>query len=344
LSTGARGRVIEVNAREGDVVRRGDVLMRLDTERVDADLARERLAASAAREDVARLGEQAERLARQRDAARARAEAELAQAEDDVRRDEERREADVKAARRALAEAREAEERTRGLVAKGALPRVDGERALSEVRAAEERLSRAEVAVDRSRLAARRVALEQVERDHEVQLGEVEIRRESRRTDAERSERAIVELGRERAKATLRAHVDGIVTVGDVKVGDIVDGGKPVFAIAQQKGLRVDVLVPNGDAGLLRVGMKARVKLDAFDHRKYGTLSGTVSFISPDSDIPEQPNLPVFYVVRLTLESAELAGGAVARMGMTGTAEVVTDEDRLLVMAVRKLRSKIAIR
>jgi hypothetical protein len=35
--------------------------------------------------------------------------------------------------------------------------------------------------------------------------------------------------------------------------------------------------------GHLREGLPARIKLDAFDHQRYGVATGTVSFIAPDS-------------------------------------------------------------
>ena len=61
LSASTGGRVIEVNCREGDEVRRGDVLVRLDTGRLDNDIARRKQAIQAGQlhaggRDLALLG------------------------------------------------------------------------------------------------------------------------------------------------------------------------------------------------------------------------------------------------------------------------------------------------
>src|SRR6202041_1928910 len=99
-----------------------------------------------------------------------------------------------------------------------------------------------------------------------------------------RSELANLEL--EQQQAVLIAPVDGVVTEGDVKVGDLIGPGQRVLEIAEQKGFRFEVLVPSNEVGNLRLGMPVRIKLDAFDFQKYGTLTGTVSYISPDSVDP----------------------------------------------------------
>ena len=86
LSASSGGRVVAVNFREGDVVRRGDVLVRLETARLDNEIAKQRPGDPGGEEELAKLGRLEELLARQFEAARAKAEAELAQAREEVRR------------------------------------------------------------------------------------------------------------------------------------------------------------------------------------------------------------------------------------------------------------------
>jgi HlyD family secretion protein len=51
--------------------------------------------------------------------------------------------------------------------------------------------------------------------------------------------------------------------------------------------LQVDVLVRHIDAGFVRVGQRAKVKLASYPFQKYGLLEGTVVHISADaSDSP----------------------------------------------------------
>src|SRR5262249_9737436 len=76
LSARAGGRVAEINARIGDVVRRGDVLIRLETGRLDNEIARRARIIRAAEEELARLDQLDAVLTLQNEAARAKAEAE----------------------------------------------------------------------------------------------------------------------------------------------------------------------------------------------------------------------------------------------------------------------------
>ena len=55
LSASAGGRVIEVNVREGQEVRQGDILLRLDTERLDNEMARQRRTIQAGEDELAQL-------------------------------------------------------------------------------------------------------------------------------------------------------------------------------------------------------------------------------------------------------------------------------------------------
>jgi multidrug efflux pump subunit AcrA (membrane-fusion protein) len=129
----------------------------------------------------------------------------------------------------------------------------------------------------------------------------------------------------------LRAPLDGVITSGDVKVGDLLSSGQPVVEIAEQKGFLFEVSVPSEEVGHLQVGMSARIKLDAFDYQKYGTLEGTVRFISPDSGVAEGQRAPS-YLVRIELAGEEVGRGDFhgrVKLGMAGQAEIVTGQEAL---------------
>ena len=116
------------------------------------------------------------------------------------------------------------------------------------------------------------------------------------------------------------------MTSGDVKVGDVLEAGKPVVELAQQGGFLYEAMVPSEDVGRLRLGLPARIKLDAYDYQRYGTLAGTVCFIAPDSVAPEGRHKAVF-IVRIALAGDEVGRGAFrgrVKLGMAGQAEIVT--------------------
>ena len=66
-------------------MRRGDVLIRLDTERLDNEIAKRQRAIQAGEEELAELGRLEQLLAHQFESTRAKAEAELAQTREEVR-------------------------------------------------------------------------------------------------------------------------------------------------------------------------------------------------------------------------------------------------------------------
>src|SRR5262245_6861560 len=79
LSASVGGRIVEVNGHEGDQVRRGEVLIRLETGRLDNEIARQARLIRAGDDELAHLDRLDANQARQFDAARAKAGAELAQ-------------------------------------------------------------------------------------------------------------------------------------------------------------------------------------------------------------------------------------------------------------------------
>ena len=120
LSASSGGRVVEVNFRPGDRVRRGDVLVRLDTERLDNEITRRRRVIQAGEEELARGARLRESLAAQYEAARAKAGAELAQAAEEVTDAKDKQAADVGLCQVELEAARDALARVRVLARNGA--------------------------------------------------------------------------------------------------------------------------------------------------------------------------------------------------------------------------------
>jgi HlyD family secretion protein len=94
--------------------------------------------------------------------------------------------------------------------------------------------------------------------------------------------------------------------------------------------------------------MPVRVKLDAYDFQKYGTATGTVVFIAPDSHVPESEkgrSVPV-YTIKVALDGDSVGRGAdrgPIKLGMTGQAEIMTSKERILVLLVRSIRQSISL-
>lgn len=321
-----------MNFHIGGEVKKGDVLFRLDTERIDNEIAKANRRLAAEREEAVRL-ESLLRLSREaHEVAKAKAEADLARATQE-------HESELGTARRELERAQEEEERMRGLVRAEALPHGDLDRAIARRQDAEAKLSAAE---SRTVEATRRQR-DLIDKENALRLEELELRLTAKRADASTDEKEIANLGLERSHAVVCAHVDGVVVAGELNVGDMVQPGKAVVSIAQQKGFRIDLAVSSADIGSIRVGMKARVKLDAYDYQRYGTLRGSVMSVSPDSQAQDGR---VFYVVKISLEDREVARGELrgsVKLGMTGTVEIETRRESLLSVLGRRIRNTISM-
>src|SRR5262245_33396403 len=142
LSATQGGRVVEVNFREGQEVHKGDVLLRLDTERLDHEIARRKRTIRTSEEELAKGERLKELTTRQYEASKARAEAELNQFQTEARQAKERQASDIKVARAELDTVRDEEERMRQLSG-SAVTTAERVRVRSRVLEAEEKLAKA---------------------------------------------------------------------------------------------------------------------------------------------------------------------------------------------------------
>jgi HlyD family secretion protein len=90
----------------------------------------------------------------------------------------------------------------------------------------------------------------------------------------------------------LKAPQDGTVKdVATTTVGAVVQPGTVVLTLVPtDEKLYADVSIKNEDIGFIQVGQKAQVKLAAFPFQKYGLLTGQVIRISADSTESSQSN------------------------------------------------------
>src|SRR5262249_34587045 len=153
-----------------------------------------------------------------------------------------------------------------------------------------------------------------------------------KQTEVKAAQNELDRLKLEREQAVIRAPLTGVVTTGDVKVGGILKPGEQVGEIAEEKGVRFEVQGPSEEVAHLREGMPARIRINAYDYQRYGTLDGTVCFISPDASLGEGQRA-ASYLVKIELEKDEVGRGEFhgrIKLGMEGQAEIVTEHESLL--------------
>jgi len=159
LSATAGGRVVEVKVREGDEVKKGDVLVRFDTERLANEIARQEQKLRLAEEELGKFGQMDALQTRQYEATRAKAEAERNLLLETLKRNKERQTAEAKEIEVELTTARDDEARLRLLVDRRAAARADLVAASTRRQALENRLERARVPAEEGQLETARQSL-----------------------------------------------------------------------------------------------------------------------------------------------------------------------------------------
>jgi hemolysin D len=157
------------------------------------------------------------------------------------------------------------------------------------------------------------------------------------RTEASRQAAAAqqeVRKGRVRGDLLrLTAPVDGTVQQLAVHtVGGVVSPAQPLMQIVpKQTTVEMEAFLENRDVGFVKEGQTARIKIDAFEYTKYGTLDATVGHVSRDA-IQDEKRGPI-YAVKLVLHRPvlQVAGEAVPiTAGMSGSVEIKTGSRRLI--------------
>jgi HlyD family secretion protein len=354
LNSELEGRVIEAPFAEGDVVRQDDVLVRLDTARIDNAIARLQRTIEASEEELAKLTGLETLQTLQLNSAQDKAQAELLQAEAALARDTQRRTSEI---RRMQAEVKAAEDylrRCQKLRDSRSITEQELLKAETDLRGVQEKLVQAELPVDEGPVAIARHAVKVVQRDFAVRQAELEARKAVKLGEAEAARKELANLHLERAETVLRSPLDGVVVAGHVKLGDVLQPGKPVFELASQRGHLFEAVVPSHDVGNLRVGLPVKIKFDAYDYQKYGVLAGTVSYVSPDSRVADQEQTqsnaevhePAAYLVRIELHADAVGRGELrgrVKLGLGGTAEIVTGRESLLEIFVKRIRQSISL-
>lgn len=342
------GRVTASLIDEGATVRCGDVLLQLDTRELDNRFAQLQRTARTTEEELDRLRTLATLLSEQFDTAIGKAQAELVQAETEFTRNSLQRESEVRHAQAELDAARDHSQRCEKIAAARALPQSQVIEAQTRLRLADERLVQAQLPLSRDQVSIHRRALELVERDFAVRRAELDTRIVNKEGELEAAKRELANLQIQQSKARLVAPTDAIVVSGRVQPGDVVASGKPIAELAPQRGFRFEAIVPSSDVGLLQVGMPVQIKFDAYDYQKYGILAGTVQYISPDSKWSESSDRPrgAAYLVRIELHADEVVRGHLCgkvKLGLGGTAEIVTGRESILAILVKRIRSAISL-
>ncbi|MFO1248874.1 MAG: HlyD family type I secretion periplasmic adaptor subunit [Alphaproteobacteria bacterium] len=129
----------------------------------------------------------------------------------------------------------------------------------------------------------------------------------------------------------LVAPVDGVVQqVADRSTGSVLREAETLVTIVPDGAdLYVEANVPSRDVSYLRIGDTVRVKLEAYPFQRFGTVSGVLTVLSPDSQPIKEGDDGSKLVYRAQVKLNDSAGRLAARNiylkpGLVASAEIKT--------------------
>jgi len=311
LSFKVPGRLVALTVREGDFVRKGDVIARLDQDQTLEQKRRDEAQVSNARSQF--------------DQARTSVELERATLGDDIAA----RRADLAQARAHLEELlngsrpqeiQQAEAAVADATTQAQLAKDDWDRAQALYKTDD--ISRAQYEQYRTRFNSTNALLRQAEkryalvkegpRQEDIQQGraqvahaeaalkmsqanELELKRREQDIDARRAQmdQARAQVGItdvQLSDLTLHAPMDGVVLVKAAELGEVLAAGSTVITLGDIDRPWVRAYVNERDIGRLRLGEPATVRTDSYRDK---TFSGRVSFIASEAEFtPRQIQTP----------------------------------------------------
>lgn len=335
VSTKVAGRIREIQVREGDPVKAGQVIAVIDDEQVRAREEQERskvLQAEArvlsAQQQIAVLNAQLEESNIGVDQARIDAQGRVSQAEAQVAHAE----AQLAQADADYGQARYDEQRYTTLASDGDVPERTGRQArtTAEAQAAAVRAARKQVDVARAALTIAKANLSNVAMRSSQAAGirkqilqaQSEIVAAQAETDHARARLREVEADRNDLQVV--APIDGTVATRSAEPGEVVAVGTTLVTLVNLNAVYLRGFIPEGEIGRVRAGQTARVYLDSAPDRP---LEAVVSRIDPEASFtPENTYFKDDRVKQVVGVKLQLKNGAgYAKPGMPADGEVITD-------------------
>lgn len=275
ISARVGGVAEEVAVRESGMVRRGDLIARIDARELEARLAQARAEAEALHARRAELEAQLKGLSTSIDQARIAVQVSRESTEHEIHGAREalgRAEAEVRAAEAEAEQAAKLQSRYAELAKREFVSETYYEDVRTKARAAEARLRAARRAreealagVQRAQAAAGEVGIK--ERDPERLAAERQRIAASLETLAQTEAAArarVAEVEAALADTRLVAPIDGTVMNRLVEPGELLPAGRPIATLIDLDAIYVRVYIPEREIAKVRLGNPARIYADAF--------------------------------------------------------------------------------
>ena len=152
------------------------------------------------------------------------------------------------------------------------------------------------------------------------------------------TEEQMTKLKERLQRVDILSPVDGVVQ--DLKfrtVGGVIPPGATLMNVVPLDGkMHAEVRVQPTDIGFVKKGEEARLKLGTYDFMRYGTVSGQVVMVSSFSSLDEKSN-PYFKVVVSIPQNYVGDKEKSIEPGMTVQADIITDRQSVLKYLFRPI-------
>ena len=318
------GQVAEVLVEEGQFVRAGQPLVRLDTRNLELQVAQAEASLAAAKAQLAKLLEgpsEAELEAARAAVRSAQAAYEAARAQVSAQNKDLRlAEISLEKAKAALEQARSAYDRVASRPDVAMLPQsLQLQQATLDYEAAKLRYEKTLAGINDTALQSAAAQLAQAK----AQLDKLENTPSEEDVEVARAQVRQAEIALEQARlnlenATLKAPFDGLVTSVNVEVGQFVGAGTPVVTLVDLSSLEIRADVVEVDVSRLEEGQPVKIVFDAMPDRTYRGRIKRIGYVG------QAIQGVVLFPVTVSIENPDED----VRVGMTANLEVIVGQAR----------------
>jgi HlyD family secretion protein len=328
LSFKTAGRMTELAVREGDFVKKGDLIAKLDSAQLEQQLLRDQAAVASAQSSLQQLQTSIEYQAATIDSDISTRRAELAQAQaklDELNAGS--RPQEVQEAQSAVADAKawndQAKsdwERAQTLFSREDISKSQYDQArakldstAAQLRRAQDRLGlvtegprKEEIAGARAQVARSQGAVQTAEANR------IDLRRKreelaARKAEIDRTRAQVGMTQTQIADSTIVAPIDGVVLVKSAEAGEVIAAGTTIVSLGDLAHPWLRAYINETDLGRIKLGGKVQLSTDSYKGKTY---EGRISFISSEAEFtPKQiqtkeERVKLVYRIKIDVDNA----------------------------------------
>ncbi len=183
---------------------------------------------------------------------------------------------------------------------------------------------------------SRRTLIEQQEKRYELEQALLNARARQNDLQSQKNslEQQLVKARRRNELIEIIAPRDGVVLeLSSLTNGSVAKATEPLVTLVPvDASIMAEVLIDPANISEVAVGVKAKIKLDAFPFQRFGYLEGRVATVTPDAIQAKTKEGKSAYYVRIELDKTSGEQSLANKLipGMTLIAELVTDRRTVL--------------